>query len=205
MKFLNIIFALIAMTVASAAQAYQFGVVVQQDGIGTFVQWNSDVAVTVKHVKLQRKGADGTVEDAPVVYADECIDLQFFENRGNAPKWGVAKIGDEVTAAGHVVKNDHIEKAFASGKVTTAMVPMCENQTSFLTHSGATSPGMSGGPVYRDADNVVVGITTAGVAKGTAKDANGDEVRSVFIPYQVIQQAWDWAVAHNQVKYASVK
>ena len=196
-------FALLSMILTTAAHAYQFGLVVEQNGIGTFVQWNENVAVTVKHVKLQRKTQSGQVENMPVVYADECIDLQFFENKGNVPKWGAANIGDGVTAAGHVVQDNKIEKAFASGTVTAMMVPMCENQTSFLTHSGATSRGMSGGPVYRDADNTVIGITTGGLADGVAKDANGMDVRSVFIPYQVIKQAWDWAVANKEVRFAA--
>lgn len=149
--------------------------------LGSYAQWSPNVAVTVSHVPTRE-----------VLFEIRCAEVKFFRSRGQPLAWAPPAVGDSVVAVGSAIVGwggtTTIEPQVIAGRVDQVSIPRCDGGSQFLLQSGKTLPGMSGGPVFRASDGKAVGITV-----GYA-DAPGLGLRgSVFVPYNVLQAAWEFA------------
>lgn len=153
----------------------------QEGKLGSYAQWTSSVGVTVSHMPT-----------AITLFEVECADVKFFPTRGAPLSWALPALGDSVIAVGSAIVGrgpaSKIQAQAISGTVDTVSIPVCDGGAQFLVQSGHTLAGMSGGPVFRVADGKAIGITK-GYTDAPALGLRG----SVFIPYNVIQAAWELA------------
>lgn len=168
---------------AKAVNGWSYGDVANatSDVLGSYAQWSPDVAVTVSHVPAQE-----------VLFEIPCAEVKFFRSRGQPLAWASPAVGDSVVAVGSAIVGwggtTAIEPQAIAGLVDQVSIPRCDGGSQFLVQSGKTLPGMSGGPVFRASDRKAVGITV-GYADAPALGLRG----SVFVPYNVLQAAWEFA------------
>lgn len=151
------------------------------DQLGSYAQWSPNVAVTVSHVPTPQ-----------TLFEVKCAEVKFFRSPGHPLAWAIPAVGDRVVAVGSSIvgwgATLKIEPQAVSGHIDQVSVARCEGRSQFLLQSGKTLPGMSGGPVYRISDGKAIGITV-GYADASALGLQG----SVFVPYNVLQAAWEFA------------
>lgn len=155
------------------------------ESLGSYAQWTDKVAVTVSYNQ-----ADNSIFDM------DCAEVQFIARDGKPLEWGTAAIDDGVLALGYtpkMIRDGNVKRLGIKGKVTPAVVPICEGDHGGMQMSmfdGKIMPGMGGGPVFREADGKAVGI-----AAGVWKRGNG----TAFLPYDVLLAAWNYGVQNGLI------
>ena len=146
------------------------------DSISSYVQWNNDYAVTVKHSDV----------NGAVAYNSNEYDVRFLKIHSNkVPMWGNANKGDYLSMSGYPRKQQKqptIREGNDIGKITA------HNKNDYRAVNTLIVKGMSGGPVF-NVNNEVVGINI-----GYSLDKvniNGKLTNiSIYLPYNVIQSEW---------------
>jgi hypothetical protein len=151
---------------------------------GSAIQWNSDYAVTAKHIPF----VSGVVHEGQG-------DLVFFKHSSkHSPQWRQYTDGERLTAVGFSPFGLSVK---GSGHAKTSRVTMSDFNDG-IRYSFSDMPlvkGMSGGPVFAD-DGMVVGISVAFVPKQRLTDSKNPEIAgservSVFISYEEISKEWE--------------
>ncbi len=173
-KFMLLNFFIVTL---SACSNKQFGYI--QDGIDQFsyIQWDKNHAVTVRHVKQIDK----------FVYVSGKFDIQFFKHQeDDIPKWGNYISNDPIVSGGFV-NGKYIEvKGYDMGltlKIDDYPTPVYRATSAKIVH------GMAGGPVFNEVGEVI-GINI-GLSREPVKYGEDYYNVSVYLPYEIIKNEWD--------------
>ncbi|MEG1348762.1 MAG: hypothetical protein RSD49_11995 [Hafnia sp.] len=155
---------------------YPFGKLLKQEQSASSIQWNSEYAVTAKHV---------TIVDT-AYSCDSGCDLQFFKQKaqGPVPEWRDVTANEQIVASGWDTK---LNTAIREGQDLNHPIISDSDKAVYFTNNALVVGGMSGGPVY-GIDGKVLGMTV-GVASLVHKGKK--QKVSVYIPREVIQKQWD--------------
>lgn len=154
-----------------------------QDGkviSASYIQWNSEYAVTAKH-NLYPKNPD---------YVSETYDLAFFKHPADKGfnsniQWRNPSIEEPVT---HVGSNSGDRTLTRHG--TSINQEILYEGAAYSVSSAAIIKGMSGGPVYSEDKQSILGMS---VAKANNAKINGVIYPDIalFIESSKIEQEWD--------------
>jgi hypothetical protein len=152
----------------------------------TYIQWNTEYAVTVKHVKK----LDTTV------YISDDYNLQFFKHTSlKVPKWNNFITNDPAIVSGYVNGKYRILKGNDMG------VTLQQGQSlapAYRAVDVTIVPGMSGGPVH-NTDGEVIGMIVEPLLEKLSYGEKDYSV-SIYLPYSLIQQEWDKYEAIAKIK-----
>ncbi len=147
---------------------------------GSWVQWDSEYAVSVAHL--------GEVEGQSE-YISKDMDVQFLKRSSiNVPIWRDYKIGDKVMMVGWPKTQD--EEKRVPGVILEEMGQRSETSyvANYVLIQGMIEKGMSGGPVMNERGEVI-GINL-GYCLRTIKVAGKETNCSFMVPYLEIKNAW---------------
>lgn len=175
---LNKIFIILSLYLISACSNNNY-LILDNHGekiTASFIQWNNEYAVTVKHIPRLNN----------YVYISDIYDIQFFKNKSkNTPKWNNLKENERIIMAGFYNGNyTEIE----SEDIGIYIKPKGYFIPVYRAGNGEIKPGMSGGAVL-NLNNEVVGMNV-GFSKEEIYYKNKYTKISIFIPYKVINSEW---------------
>jgi len=142
----------------------------------TYVQWDTEHAVTVRHVKKIDTN----------VYSSNHYDVQFFLHKSSkVPVWTKFVSNDPATMSGYVgnkyykLRGNDMGVTLQKGTYATP---------AYRAVDVSIIPGMPGGPVTNDAGEVI-GMTTE---LGLEPLEYGESTYNVsyYLPYEVIAKEW---------------
>lgn len=171
-------FATVALTVSLASCTMNKDVGEMRSGIDhfTYIQWNSEYAVTVKHVKKLNT----------TVYTSEDFNLQFFKHTSlKVPTWNHFITNDPVIVSGYangeyrVLKGNDMGVTLQQGQYPT---PAYRAVDVTIVH------GMSGGPVH-NINGEVIGMVVEPLLEKLAYGDKDYNV-SIYLPYDLINREW---------------
>lgn len=150
------------------------GDVVRQNG--SYVQWDAEYAVTVSHFKYKVANSE---------YASKEVDVQFVRKSSkNVPVWTSHKNFEQVTMTGFPVP---FEEKTVQGQVSGHTMKHW-NVDIYPLVSAKIIEGMSGGPVFNGAGEVV-GINI-GYTLEPMHITQQPQAFSLFLPTSEIQKEW---------------
>lgn len=142
----------------------------------SYVQWDNEHAVTVRHIKPLDS----------YVYISGKYDLQFFKHKSDkVPVWGNYISNEEVKMSGFVNGSLKDIKGYDMGttvKVDSYPVP------SYRATNADLEFGMAGGPTF-NTNGEVIGINI-GKSKELVKYGDDYYKVSIYLPYEIIQSEW---------------
>lgn len=168
----------IALTVSLAGCTMDKEVGDMRSGIDrfTYVQWDAEYAVTVRHVKQVNTE----------VYSSDRYDVQFFKHTSSkVPVWTKFVSNDPATMSGYVGGKYHHLKGHDMGVTVQKgnyAVP------AYRAVDVSIVPGMPGGPVTNDSGEVI-GMTTE-LGLEPLEYGEGTYNVSYYLPYEVIAKEW---------------
>lgn len=194
-KIALVMIAVLAICTGCASQKTDvgapYGQMLVRDGLvgnatSSYVQWNKEYAVTVKHSDVKHQ----------VAYNSEDYDVRFVKKRSNTvPVWTDAQKGEILSMTGYprpYQKEPTIRQGADVGTVNVY------DKTTYRGVKTLIIRGMSGGPVL-NANKEVVGINVAYSTVKVVIDGEQSDV-SVYLPRDVIQAEWDKFKAQNPDK-----
>lgn len=186
MKILKIIALTLAVFSAAACSTnhsnYEKIVDVQDGKIinASYIQWNKNYAVTAKH-NLYPKNPD---------YVSDTLDLAFFKHPADKKfdasiVWRNPSIDEELT---HVGSSQNQVTLSRNGQFINQ--PILYNGGEYAVSSATTFKGMSGGPVYSNDKQSILGMS---VANGKNANINGVNYPNIalFIQTDSIEKEWE--------------
>jgi len=142
----------------------------------TYVQWDTEHAVTVRHVKQINTN----------VYVSDRYDLQFFKHPSSkVPVWTKFVSNDPATMSGYSGSKYYELKGHDMGVTLQRgnyAVP------AYRAVDVSIIPGMPGGPVTNSAGEVI-GMTTE-LGLEPLEYGEGTYNVSLYLPYEVIAKEW---------------
>lgn len=159
-----------------------------RSGIDTFtyVQWNSEYAVTVKHVKKLNT----------TVYVSNDFNLQFFKHSSlKVPTWNHFITNDPAIVSGYVdgqyrfLKGNDMGVTLQQGQYPTP---------AYRAVDVTIVPGMSGGPVH-NVDGDVIGMVVEPLLEQLSYGDKNYNV-SIYLPYDLINKEWKKYETINAIK-----
>lgn len=139
----------------------------------TYIQWNSDYAVTVKHVKRVNS----------TVYMSDDFNLQFFKHSSlKVPVWNQFITNDPVVVSGYangqyrLLKGNDMGVTLQQGQYPTP---------AYRAVDVTIVPGMSGGPVH-NMQGEVIGMIVEPLLEKLAYGDKDYNV-SIYLPYDLIK------------------
>lgn len=145
----------------------------------SFVQWNDEYAVTVKH---------GASVPRSVYISDE-FDVQFIKKESIAKvKWNSPKDKEALSMEGFI-KYRQKSPSVMVGNDSGVTAIYHSNEDVYRLVDTKIEQGMSGGPVY-NSNREVVGINIGFTAKPI--NAGGKTaIYSIYLPYDIIKAEWE--------------
>lgn len=151
---------------------------------GSAIQWNSEYAVTAKHIPFLWN----------VVHRGKG-DVAFFKHRAaRAPEWRQYRAGEKLTSVGF---SPFLVSVKSSGmaKAIRLRVSGFNDGVRYSFADMALVKGMSGGPVFGE-DQKVVGINIGfipkrGYSSSFFPEIAGSERLSIFLAYDEILREWE--------------
>lgn len=144
---------------------------------GSYVQWNTQYAVSVRHVGKLGKQTE---------YMSPTLDLQFIKTPSQqVPKWTNFTTHESVVLKGFP---DTDEEVSIQGQVMRKRIWHYDQEV-YQIVSGEIIPGMSGGPVVNK-EGEVVGINV-GILEEKINIENKYQKYSFFLPYSEIEKEWE--------------
>lgn len=173
----------ISLVGCSSTDTYKpYGQFIYKDGmvntsISSYVQWNNEYAVTVKHSEVR-----GIIE-----YDSKEYDVRFVKNKSSKiPVWANPKKGDLLYMTGFPrahQKQPTIREGNDIGNI------VIKEQKGYRAVKTLIVKGMSGGPVFNTKDEVV------GINIGYSSEQvfiNGQQTElSIYLPYNIILAEWN--------------
>lgn len=155
----------------------------QSVDIGSYVQWNSEYAVTAKHVKNVKN----------VVYISKDYDLLFFKHKSTAPlKWADTKVNENLISKGFpFFPNRQKENVVYANNVNVNLI--LDNMPYYFLMDAQLIGGMSGGPVFNQ-NNEVVGINIGYTNKRFNID-HKNQIYSIYLSHQGVEKEWNKFIA----------
>lgn len=145
--------------------------------VSSYVQWNNEYSVTVKHSKIVQK----------ISYESKNFDLRFVRNPSlKVPSWNDPVKGEKITMLGfpnYRKETPTIREGLEVGDVRTLEGEMFRGVKTKIVK------GMSGGPVIND-KNEIVGINI-GYSQMTNPVTKEKYFISIYLPYEVIKDEWE--------------
>lgn len=141
----------------------------------SFIQWNNDYAVTVKHIP----------QHPDYVYISGKYDIQFFQHKGIPVKWANLKEKETIIFTGYS-NSEYV--SIQSKDMGVSIKPKGNKIPVYRAGIATIMPGMSGGAVINSQDKVVgmnIGFTTEKVFFD-----NSYQKMSIFVPYHIIKSEW---------------
>lgn len=141
--------------------------IVLKDGHGSGFVYNGRYIITAAHVvgtesKVEYKGADGVSREAEVLWANKAYDVALLAIDAGLPSAPMtcrqAAVGETVTAKGNPLGVEFVQ---TEGKIAGSP-RAAHNWRSVYVADISAAGGMSGGPVFDAAGNVI-GITVGGM------------------------------------------
>lgn len=168
---------ILSILLSGCAQHIEFGNMSINGTKFSYIQWDEDHAVTVKHVQQLDS----------YVYLSGKYDIQFFEHSSKEiPKWTTPKANERLTMSGF---HDNTLLQLEGHDLGLTIKPKQFPIPVYRAVDVSIKPGMSGGPVTNDAGQVV------GMNIGFSKESyeKGDYTYkiSVYVPYEIIQKEWE--------------
>jgi hypothetical protein len=154
-------------------------IILDNDGetvTASFIQWNNDYAVTVKHIP----------KHPDYVYISGKYDIQFFEHSGIPVKWANLKENEKIVFTGY---SSSEYSAIPSSDIGMAIKPKEYPIPVYRAGIATIMPGMSGGAVLNSKEEVIgmnIGFTTE-----TIFFDNSYQKISIFVPYHIIKNEWE--------------
>lgn len=143
----------------------------------SFVQWNEDYAVTVKHAKFIRNST----------YKSKTYDVQFFKKKSIlVPTWTNPVKHEELSMTGFVLYKNSTETV-KYGKDFGRAIAF--NQDNYRIVNTKIVKGMSGGPVFNKTKQVV-GINVGYTLRKQLIENKKLDI-SVYVPYSIIKEEWN--------------
>lgn len=182
MKFKLAIF-IFTFIFANFSNAKEYGHITKKDSSGSmifsYVQWNDEYAVTVKH----------TPELVSSVYKSDIVDVQFFKKKSaDIPKWVEPERLGKLKMVGFVGVNP-LKKKETIGNDAGMVIQWKTEKPYYRLMNNLISEGMSGGPVFNE-KNEVVGINIGYVKQKYIVNGKED-FYSIYLPLNVIKEEWD--------------
>lgn len=150
----------------------------QGNSLSSYVRWNDNYIVTVKHAGI----LDGSS------YISEEYDLQFVKkhsvNEDNAI-WAYPVNKEKLLMFGYVKNRT---KVYREGYDAGVVIKNLSVDAKYRLIDRAIKKGMSGGPVF-NSKNEVVGINIGYTSKKIDIDGNYS-FYSIYLPYDVIEYEW---------------
>lgn len=169
---------------ASKPSNVEYGQIAVKEGISgvtnsTFVQWNDEYAVTVKH---------GASVPRSVYISDE-FDVQFIKKESIAKvKWNSPKDKEVLSMEGFTKYRQKTPDVMVGPDAGITATYFSEKDGYRLVET-TIQKGMSGGPVY-NSNREVVGINIGFTAK-QIKVVDKTAFYSVYLPYDTIKAEWE--------------
>ena len=167
---------ILALSGCASDKNIKYGAIWDDAQNGSYVQWNEEYAVTAAHFKNKFKGSE---------YASTKVDVQFLRKQSvNFPAWSHHKNFEHVTMTGY--PTTFAEKS-VQGQVSGHTIKHW-NADIYPLVAAVIIPGMSGGPVFNAAGQVV-GINV-GYTLEPMHLTEKPQIFSLFLPYGEIQKEW---------------
>lgn len=146
----------------------------------SYIQWNSEYAVTAKHNKYPEKPD----------YISEKYDLVFFKHPADArfdpnTVWRNPYIEEEVVHVGSSSSQNTLSR---NGKFINQEVLYLNEPYSIS--SATVFKGMSGGPVYSEDKKFILGMTVAKASNAKINDVTYPHI-AFFLQTEVIEKEWE--------------
>ncbi len=177
---------------ASKPSDVEYGQIAVKEGMigvttSTFVQWNDEYAVTVKHGKKIPHS----------VYISEEFDVQFIKKASiSKVKWNSPKDKEILSMEGFTKHRQKTPDVMVGPDAGITATYLSEKDGYRLVET-TIQKGMSGGPVY-NSNREVVGINIGFTAK-QIKVVDKTAFYSVYLPYDIIKAEWEKFKSTQQI------
>lgn len=174
---------MLILMISNFSMAKEYGHITKKDSSGamifSYVQWNNEYAVTVKH----------TPKLVTSVYKSDVVDVQFFKIKSKeVPVWVEPKRLESLKMVGFIGVNP-LKKKETVGNDAGMMIQWKTEKPYYRLMNNLISEGMSGGPVF-NTKNEVVGINIGYVKQKYAINGKED-FYSIYLPLNVIKDEWN--------------
>lgn len=145
--------------------------------ISSYVQWNNEYAVTVKHSEVI----------GLIVYNSQDYDVRFVKNKSSKiPVWANPNKGDLLYMTGFTRAHQKQPTIRDGNDIGNIII---KEQKGYRAVKTLIVKGMSGGPVF-NTKNEVVGINIGYSSEQVFIDGQQTEL-SIYLPYNIILAEWN--------------